>query len=191
VEKALAKGIAIDPGVAEQMKAAPEGSCFNDPTQAQCPPVKRMARTVTTPLADGWLAYGPAPAAADATATIARRSPARARAAAIDQCAVRADYPYYSVGRARGGGANQCSSAVSRQELYVSLYDYISTGRRLLDTKSASGGGGVTIRAYPSSDCAHSATARKYEVLAEGYSYLRGVWYAANQTKYDTFRCPE
>ena len=100
-----------------------------------------------------------------------------------------ADPPFFAAGLAQGNGAQTCTAAVTRQELYVTLYDYISTGRRQLDTRASSGGGG-TLRGSPKFDCDHPVSARKYQTLAEGYALLQGVWYAANQTDYATFTCP-
>lgn len=115
---------------------------------------------------------------------------ANAAAAGIPQCFVKSDPPFFAAGLAQGNGAQTCTSAVTRQELYVTLYDYISTGRRQLDTRASSGGGGTTLRGSPKFDCYHPVNARQYQTLAEGYALLQGAWYAASQTDYATFTCP-
>jgi len=181
---ARAAGIAVDPGAEKLMQEAPAGSCFNDPTQATCPPASRVA--VTSPSVaqgDGSTGYAFAAPAPRAALT-------NAAAAGVPQCFVKSDPPFFAAGLAQGNGAQTCTSAVTRQELYVTLYDYISTGRRQLDTRASSGGGGTTLRGSPKFDCDHPVNARKYQTLAEGYALLQGVWYAANQTDYATFTCP-
>ena len=83
-----------------------------------------------------------------------------------------------------------CTIYASHQELYVTLYDYISTGRRALATRTASGVGGQTIRASPKFHCNHAVNPRQYETEADGYSIVGGVWYAASQRDFATFTCP-
>jgi hypothetical protein len=180
VDHAKAAGILIDPGAADAMVAAPVGSCYNDPTQAKCPPANRVASPAES------LTQGPYAAAAQVAAKRDRIS----AHAAIDQCAINVNAPYFAAGLAQTDGKNQCYSPVTSQELYVYLYDYISTGKRLLDTRSATGPGGTTIRASPKFDCSHPVSSRKYESHAEGYALLQGVWYAASQTKTNTMTCP-
>jgi hypothetical protein len=86
----------------------------------------------------------------------------------VDQCAVKADYPFFAAGLAQGNGSNTCTNAVSRQELYVTLYDYISSGRRQLDTRASSKNGGGTLNGQPKFDCDHPVSTRQYQVLSEG-----------------------
>lgn len=162
------------------MAAAPVGSCYNDPTQAKCPPAVRVASPAES------LTAGPYAATAQAAS-----KPDRITAhAAIDQCAVNVNEPYFAAGLAQTDGKNQCYSSVTRHELYVQLYDFISSGQRLLDSRSDSGPGGTTIRASPKFDCYHPVSSRKYESDAQGYALLQGVWYAASQTKTHTMTCP-
>jgi hypothetical protein len=166
------------------MEEAPAGSCFNDPTQPTCPPASRVAATAPS-AAQGYASTAYALAAPAPGAALAN-----AGAAAVPQCFVKSDPPFFAAGLAQGNGAQTCTSAVTRQELYVTLYDYISTGRRQLDTRASSGGGGTTLRGSPKFDCYHPVNARQYQTLAEGYALLQGVWYAASQTDYATFACP-
>jgi hypothetical protein len=182
--KARAAGIAVDPGAERLMQEAPTGSCFNDPTQATCPRASRVAAaTPGVAQGDGSIGFAlvaPAPGPALANAA----------AAGVPQCFVKSDRPFFAAGLAQGNGAQTCTAAVTRQELYVTLYDYVSTGRRQLDTRASSGGGGTTLRGSPKFDCYHPVNARQYQTLAEGYALLQGVWYAASQTDYETFTCP-
>lgn len=171
------------------MEKAPIGSCFNDPTQPKCPPAERISDSMASTDSGDATLYAPAsPVASAAKSAKSRRR--RAFAAAVPQCAVRATEPFFAAGLAQGFGANQCYSTVTRHELYVTRYDYISSGRRALDTRTAVGTGASTIRGEPKFNCYHAVNSRKYEVLAEGYALLQGVWYAANQRKYATFTCP-
>lgn len=55
VERAKAAGIRIDAAAERAMVQAPIGSCFNDPTQAKCPP----AHAVTAGI--GSSSYAPLP----------------------------------------------------------------------------------------------------------------------------------
>lgn len=181
VDHARAAGITVDPGAAAAMAAAPVGSCYHDPTQAKCPPATRIASPAES-LAEG-------PYAGTATAQTAGKHRAVAHAA-IDQCAVNVSAPYFAAGLAQADGKNQCFSTVTAQELYVTLYDYISTGRRQLDVRTDSGPGGTTTRASPKFDCYHPVSSRQYEAFAEGYAELQGVWYAASQDKFTTMTCP-
>lgn len=169
VDRAKAAGIKVDPGAEEAMKQAPADSCYGDPTQAKCPPAKRIAAPVQSEF------YGEAAPPAENETANASATKTKAKAAQAPQCAVRANAPYFAAGLAQGFGANQCYATVTRHELYVSLYDYISTGRRLLDSRSAAGTGASTIRAEPRFNCNHAASARQYEVYATGYALLRGV----------------
>jgi hypothetical protein len=181
-EKARAAGIAVDPGAEKAMEEAPVGSCFNDPTQEKCPRAKRIAATETIELEDGSTGYAFGGASGDSSAV--------SSAATVPQCFLKSDPPFYAVGLAQGFGAQTCSSAVSRHELYVTLYDYISTGWRRLDTRASSGGGGTTLRGEPKFNCYHPVSTRTYQTLAEGYALLQGVWYAGSQRDYASFKCP-
>lgn len=181
-EKARTAGIAVDPGAEKAMEEAPVGSCFNDPTQAKRPKVRRVAATVTSDSSEGFTGYAFGDSSAASSADVS--------AAAIPQCFVKSDPPFFAAGLAQGNGAQNCSAAVSYQELYVSLYDYISTGRRNLDTRVATGSGGRTLRGSPKFNCNHAVSSRKYQTEADGYAVLQGVWYAATQRDCATFKCP-
>lgn len=179
-EKARAAGIAVDPGAEKAMNDAPVGSCFGNPMQAKCPKAERVATTLTTDVDDGYTGYafGGSSSSPDVSQ------------AAIPQCFIRSETPFYAAGLAQGNGAQMCTAAVTAQELYVTLYDYISTGRRSLDTRSSSGPGGTTLRGSPKFNCNHSASVRQYETEAVGYGLLQGVWYAASQRAFSSFSCP-
>jgi hypothetical protein len=183
IENARTAGIIIDPGAEAAMAAAPVGSCYNDPTQGKCPNATRVAADPPTPTPNGVTAYAP-------LSTSERPAQAGVAPAAVDQCAVKADYPFFAAGLAQGNGANTCTNAVTRQELYVTLYDYISTGRRQLDTRAVAKNGGGTLNGQPKFDCYHPVSIRQYEVLSEGYALMGGVWYAASQDRFASFKCP-
>lgn len=182
VAKAKMAGIIVDPDAEAAMAAAPLGSCYNDPTQRKCPKAARVAAP-TAGSAGGDLTYAPLPG--PGSAALATTS-----AAAVDQCYVKADPPYFAAGYAQGNGANTCTNAVSRQELYVTLYDYISSGRRQLDTRASAKNGGGTLTGQPTFNCDHPVSTRQYEVQSEGYALLQGTWYAATQNKFASFKCP-
>lgn len=185
VERARAAGIKVDPAAAKAMAEAPIGSCFNDPTQAKCPP----AHTVTGYADAAGSSFGPAPGTT--TAARAKRPSGRARARAAQfnyQCEVHAAIVYYAAGMAHGDGWNRCSAAVTRQELYVNIdkfykdvwYQYAS------DYATAIGGPRIDVHVH------YTCTAyplRAWRTQAYGYSLLQGVWYAGYDAVYRNLYC--
>jgi hypothetical protein len=59
---------------------------------------------------------------------------------------------------------------------------------RTLDTRSASGPGGPTLRRTAGYNCYH-LNQRHYRTTATGYAVLQGVWYSAMQRKDDYLTC--
>jgi hypothetical protein len=190
---------------------APAGSCLNDPTLAQCPAATRIVgvpanqsggvrpaatasptRTDSSAGADATTSdYGDAGTTDTTDTTGTTNTDGDTAYAAMFQCGVRAGYPYYSVGEAWGNGANQCTTAASWQELYVSLERWrpSTSSSVLLDTAANSGPGGTTIRATARYNCSHT-NYRTYRTTSEGYSVVQGVWYAAIQRRKKDLTCP-
>lgn len=180
-DKARAAGITVDPGAEKAMAEAPAGTCLSDPNEAKCPKVTRIAAAVEGNSDPDFTAFA---------FTEEAVAPSLTFAAGIPQCFVKSDPPFFAAGLAQGNGAHTCTTAASYQELYVTLYDYISTGRRSLDVRSSSGVGGQTLRGSPKFDCNHATNSRQYETEAFGYSVVQGTGYSATQKDFATFKCP-
>ena len=152
------------------MERAPLGSCLNDPIQAKC---------------------GARPKAIVASKRVT------AHAAQEDQCAVTAytpTRPGTPGDRAYGSGANECSPAVSEQELdvFLSMYFLDSSSWQIVAQGGNSGPGGTTIHDTVDKFCedyGSDSDLRAFKTDAYGYGDLDGVWYAAQQTKYTNLKC--
>jgi hypothetical protein len=122
VENARAAGISVSDAAARAMAEAPVGSCYNDPTQAKCPPATRMEAPVVGGEAEAPTEYAPLDDR-DADA----HKVAMARSYGIPQCGLFAEYPgisgpgWYPTHYAFAKSRNQCHETVIRQELYVTL----------------------------------------------------------------------
>lgn len=180
VQRAREAGTVIDPKAVSIMEAAPDGSCLNDPIQAKCKRPKKIVAARTTRMPDGSLGYS----LVDPTG-----KSDKAHVAQIPQCFLRIGYPYPSGGWMYADGANQCSAAVSDQELYTQLYRTTEGVWRLLDSSVAYGAGNRTIRATAAYNCGHP-NLRHYRGRANGYADVNGTWYAAQQDKDDYHTCP-
>jgi hypothetical protein len=177
VEKAIAAGVKIDPRAVPIMAAAPPGSCLNDPTRAGCDTPKAI-------VADDQLMP-------DGSTGYAQATPGSARAAQIGfACFVRATDLVKSTGNARAYGANQCVAGVQHQELYVTLLEFWTSTQswHQMDTGSAQGVGGQTIRASAHYYCRATNT-RAWQDQAAGYSETNGVWYAGLNRRYENLAC--
>lgn len=184
VARAEAAGIRIDPAAVPIMEAAPLGSCLNDPTQTKCAPVRPYAIHVAgTQRADRWTGFAAVPA-----------SSGGAHSAAInDQCAVRAHYLGWvskavsgtRYGQAQAEGENKCTTAVTEQELFVQLESWWNTRRQWIQESTYSSGprpGGLTIKGWAKFHC-KSRASRKWRNVSQGYSDLKGVWYAGQNVR--------
>jgi hypothetical protein len=189
IARAHLAGINIDPEAEALMAQAPAGTCLNDPTQPKCPVINEVIRAATVERPDGSLAYALAATPAERSSATVAADGAEAQAAALPQCFVRAGYPYYAAGSAWGDGAHQCTAAVSSQELFVSLERTTNGVWRLMDSRYASGPGGITIRRTARYDCGH-ANERHYRTTSTGYAILQGKLYTAMQRKDDYITCP-
>jgi hypothetical protein len=179
IRNARAAGIRVDPAVEDMMARAPIGSCANDPSQDTCPPARAIVYAgEREPDADGWSSYGDGDTAATALT------------AAIPQCAIRVSdaSPYKAAGFAQMNAANQCFATVTSHELYGSLWKFYSGKWFHMDTDSARGVGGTTIRVHARYDCT-ATPLRAWRARGEGYALLRGTWYAETQERYKNLRC--
>jgi hypothetical protein len=170
VRRAERAGVRISAAARRIMEQAPLGTCLNDPLQAKC---------------------GPRP-----KAIVAASSRGSAHIAAeIPQCGVHADLPVRFNDYALGGGENQCTAAVSWQELTVTEYQYYkSTGKwTWVAADTNSGSGGQTIHATATAICKYwgdASDARAFYTHSDGYADLNGTWYAAsNQSLSRTLYC--
>lgn len=179
VDKARAAGIELAPGAAAVMAAAPPGTCLNDPTLPSCPDVDRVAAPVTS--SGAVTAFGPGITPANvARASRALAAKGATKAAAIDQCWVRASAPYYTTGIAHGHAANECQPTVSSHEVFATLEKRYNNVWSVMEV--AHGGPAVpalkrTIYAYADYFCVKKAK-RAYKNTATGYSILQGKMYS-------------
>jgi hypothetical protein len=174
VLRAEAAGIKIDLAAKRIMAAAPLGSCLNDPTLRKCARYRPRAIHVY-----GWRSHG-------------------ASAASIyDQCQVNTQHLGHvtsiggAYGQAQAEGSNWCSSAVTVQELFVTIESYwLSTSSWHVENTYYSGekAGGQTIKGWANFNCKSNAT-RAWENLSQGYADLKGVWYAGQDTDYTNLPC--
>lgn len=181
--RARAAGIEVSPSAAAEMDRAPGGSCFQDPTQAKCGGVKALRVANNVVQDDGATVVSTLPAVA--------RSRTRARAAASASCILRADYPFFAAGYAQGSGNYQCTGAVTYMEAYFTLYDFISTGKRVLNVAQRTKNSYGQVSANVTSDCNHAVNSRLYEMESRGYFRTGGVLYSSGRAfRQDSFVCP-
>lgn len=184
IENARAAGITVDSRAEELMTKAPLGTCANDPTLSHCPPARAVIFSgdsgTYAPLSDA--ATSPELAITQASGP-------------TDQCRVDLDpeRPYTNRARTRAYayGKNYCTSAATRQELYVYLDKYGKKQDKWVqqDTASASGTGGYTIGATASVAC-RTSSIRAWRATANGYGLVQGVWYAGQRGPfYDPLAC--
>ena len=171
----------VDPAAEAMMAQAPVGTCTNDPTLAGCPPAGAVVY-------EGGSSF--APISGPATATISR---VKARAAQIDQCAVRVtpQSPYKAAGYAQMDGNNMCSAAVTTQELYCYLEKFaVATNKwtQMDVTGPRYGGPGMTIRCSARYNCTSGAL-RAWRARAVAYALLEGIWYAGMQDRTNNLKC--
>lgn len=188
VSNARNAGIKVDTAAARLMEQAPVGTCFNDPTQSKCP--KGITKVVASDVVegpDGSVGYAMLDEPAKAAPTKARASQ-DATISVVPQCFVRGGYPYYASGWMWGEGSQDCSLAVTDQELYVSLERTTDGIWRQLDYRWTQRYGGGTIRRTAGYDCGHS-NQRHYRTVAQGYAVLKGVWYGAQNIHSDYKTC--
>jgi hypothetical protein len=169
IEKARVAGIRIGRGAGHIMARAPRGSCANDPTRFTCPPIRAVR--------------------------VARTHKRLARAAQIDQCAVRLgatpESPYKAAGMAQADGHNQCYASVTWHQLFTSLFKFKTSNEKWTQMAVKSAGpspGGTTIHASARYDC-ESGALRAWHPRAEGYAMLEGTLYIAVQNRYNNLNC--
>ena len=188
IARAEAAGIKIDRAAKRIMAAAPVGSCLNDPTRSKCDRPKAI-------VGDGRRVAGVTryselgPATAALVRPVGRGSVAHT--AAVPQCFVKATSLVKSTGSARAYAQNTCTSAVSEQELFVNLNEFWlsdSQWHQMNAGFAGPAGGGRTINAQTSYPC-RSSGIRAWADVASGYSDLNGVWYAAQNTRYENLTC--
>jgi hypothetical protein len=168
--RAARAGVRISRAARRIMENAPLGSCLNDPIQAKC---------------------GPRPKA------IVASKRERAHIAQEDQCEIIAytpNRPNPPGDRAYGSGANECSPAVSEQELIVQLYMYFldSSSWQVVAQGSNVGPGGTEIQVTVDAFCQYygsDSDLRAFHTKASGYADIDGVWYAGEQDKYTNLKC--
>lgn len=179
--------VALPPAFLEMIQDIPATSCLHDPQP--CGSDRVVVQTgVRQP--DGSLAFGPGVAGAPAA------SASTQAAAAIPQCALKADPPqiFYTIASdnyaARGTGSNNCTGAVTHMETYVTLMDLISSGWRNLAVVSDSRtNGSVTLTARY--DCGPHTSLRTYNTRVEGYATVEGITYAASDNAWGDHSCPK
>jgi hypothetical protein len=167
--------IALDPRAAPLMAEAPAGTCANDPTLPTCP----SAYAVVYLPAMG----APTFLAAEPGTTLAR--------AAIFQCFVHVSErsPDKAVGMAQMDVQNRCSAAVTKHQLYGVLRSFKRRAWWAMAGRfNGDGKPGATIRVAVRYKC-RSRHLRAWEVHADGWSLLKGVWYAASQQRYENLKC--
>jgi hypothetical protein len=174
IANARAAGIAVDPRAAPLMTEAPAGTCANDPTLPTCPRVHAVS-------------YLPALGAPTFLAAAPGTTLARA---AIFQCFLHVSErsPYKAVGMAQMDAQNRCSAAVTKHQLYGVLRSF---KRRawwaMAGHFNGNGKPGKTIRVAVRYKC-RSRHLRAWEAHADGWSLLKGVWYAASQQRYENLK---
>jgi hypothetical protein len=108
--------------------------------------------------------------------------------AAYFQCQVSAYNPYKEAGVARGYADNFCSPAVSRMEMAVILMKFYSTKWYNMDTDYVVRSGGGGQRGYTAYACT-ATPSRTWQLHADGYALLNGVWYAGSDAGYTNLNC--
>jgi hypothetical protein len=126
-----------------------------------------------------------------ATVSMVRPVHRSSQAAAINQCWVRATSLVKSTGWARAYGQNTCTSAVTWQQLFVTLREYWTSINQWRDMDTGAAGptsGGKTIRAHAEMPCKSSAV-RAWHDQAVGYDELQGVLYTGTNNLYKNLTC--